>query len=61
MGFVEDWWGLRDYDRRRRIIANAPKPTAQSERADGSGTAEILSMKIVFEEVPAWSKSPPLR
>jgi len=29
--------GLRDYERRRRIIANAPKPTAQSERAEGSG------------------------
>jgi len=25
--------GLKDYDRRRRIIANAPKPTAHSKRA----------------------------
>ena len=30
--------GLRDYDRRRRIIANPPKPIARSERAEGSGT-----------------------
>ena len=36
--FVGDWWRTENYDRRRRIIANAPKPTAQSERADGSGT-----------------------
>jgi hypothetical protein len=33
--------GLKDYDRRRRIIANPPKPTARSERADGSGTDEM--------------------
>ena len=37
-GFVGDWWRTADYDRRRRIIANPPKPTARSERADGSGT-----------------------
>jgi len=29
--------GLKDYDRRRRIIANPPKPTARSETAEGSG------------------------
>ena len=29
--------GLSDYDRRRPINANAPKPTAQSESAEGSG------------------------
>jgi tmRNA-binding protein len=27
--------GLKDYDRRRRIIANPPKPMARSEKADG--------------------------
>ena len=36
-GFVGDWWRNVNYDRRRRIIANPPKPTARSERADGSG------------------------
>jgi len=36
-GFVGIGSGLRDYDRRRRIIANAPKPKARSERAEGSG------------------------
>jgi len=36
--------GLRDYDRRRRIIANPPKPTARSERADGSGTGPVASL-----------------
>ena len=29
--------GLRDYDRRRRIIANPPKPTARKERAESLG------------------------
>jgi len=33
--------GLRDYARRRRIIANPPKPKAKSERAEGSGTIAI--------------------
>ena len=30
--------GLRDYERRRRITANPLKPTARSERVEGSGT-----------------------
>ena len=37
-GFVGDWLGTADYDRRQRIIANPLKPTARSERAEGSGT-----------------------
>jgi hypothetical protein len=31
----------KDYDRRRRIIANPPKPMARSESADGSGFADF--------------------
>jgi len=42
--FVGDWWRAENYDLRRSIIANAPKPTAQSERAEGSGTAVILKL-----------------
>ncbi len=40
-------WGLVadcDYARRRRIIANPPKPTARSEKADGSGTGPVASL-----------------
>ena len=44
--------GFGDYDRRRRIIANAPKPTARSERADGSGT-ELTVELMVSEAVVA--------
>jgi len=40
-GFVGVWWRNVDYNRRRRIIANPPKPTARSERAEGSGTVKI--------------------
>ncbi len=37
-----------DYDRRRRIIAHPPKPTARSERAEGSGTA-VAQIAILIE------------
>ena len=33
-------WATTDYDRRRRNIANPPKPIARSEKAEGSGTEE---------------------
>ena len=36
--------GLKDYDRRRRRIANPPKPTARSEKAEGSGTGPVASL-----------------
>ena len=52
-GFVGDWWKTADYERRRRIIANAPKPTARSESAEGSGTGrsnkEIVSELRIFD------------
>jgi len=35
--------GTAAYDRRRRITANPPKPTARSERAEGSGTEGVDS------------------
>jgi hypothetical protein len=44
--------GLKDYGRRRRIIANAPKPTARSDRAEGSGT-ELKVELMVSEAVVA--------
>jgi len=46
---VGDWLGIENYDRRRRIIANAPKPTAQSERAEGSGTPLIVIPEFGIE------------
>jgi hypothetical protein len=41
--------GLRDYARRRRIIANPPKPMARSERAEGSGITKTEKMRTYFE------------
>ena len=35
--------GTADYDRRRRNIANPPKPIANSEKAEGSGMAKLVS------------------
>ena len=52
--WVADWLGTADYDRRRRITANPPKPTARSERAEGSGTnvnngdSELFNERNVF-------------
>ena len=46
-------WGLRDYDRRRRSIANALKPMARSERAEGSGTEVIVELMASFAVVAA--------
>ena len=45
--------GLRDYERRRRIIAHPPKPTARSESADGSGTEVIVELMASFAVVAA--------
>ena len=52
-GFVEDWWRTEDYDRRRRSIANALKPMARSERAEGSGTEVIVELMASFAVVAA--------
>ena len=48
--------GLNDYDRRRRTIANAPKPTARSERAEGSG---IMINEFMATLEPFDSPEPP--
>ena len=40
-GFLGDWLGTADYNRRRRTNANPPKPTARSERAEGSGIPPV--------------------
>ena len=38
--------GLKDYNRRRRTNANAPKPMARSESAEGSGTDDAILKPI---------------
>jgi hypothetical protein len=42
---------------RRRRIANPPKPTAKSERAEGSGT---ISKEVCTTPPPVGEKAPPV-
>ena len=55
IGRYEFCWGLmedyEDYDRRCRIIANPPKPTARSETAEGSGTAATRKPRLSLPSV----------